>query len=89
MYDHGRFDHVYAIVRFETDAASSVPIELRITVKKIVLDPNVAEAEVQRLNELNQGKGSYYFTQVTRMEKGALELLPVTESVAAPKQVGS
>lgn len=72
-----RIDHVYAIVRFETDADESVPIDLRVTVKKIVLDPHVADAEVKRLNELNQGKGSYYFSQVTRVERGVLETVSV------------
>jgi hypothetical protein len=38
----------------------------------------VAEAEVKRLNELNQGKGCYYFSQVTHIEKGILEPMPVS-----------
>lgn len=78
MNNQRRFDHVYAIVRYETDAPETVPIDLRVTVKKIVLDPHVAEAEVKRLNELNQGKGSYYFSQVTRIAQGVLETIPLT-----------
>jgi hypothetical protein len=77
MKEIGRFDHVYAIVRFETDASESVPIDLRVTVKKIVLDPLLAETEVKRLNALNQGKGCYYFSQVTRIEKGVLETVEI------------
>jgi hypothetical protein len=77
MKANSRFDQVYAILRYETDAPESVPINVRITVKKIVLDPESAATEVKRLNELNQGKRSYYFSQVTRIEKGLLDLIPV------------
>ena len=74
---HPRFDHVYAIVRYETDAGEIASVESRVTVKKIVLDPHVAEDEVRRLNALNAGKGAYYFAQVTRIEKGVAESIPV------------
>ncbi len=63
-----KYGHVYAIIRYETDAAQATPIDLRVTVKKIVTDPHYAEKEVQRLNDLNKEKGSYYFLQVTRFE---------------------
>ena len=68
-----RFDHVYAIVRYEADAGENCPPNLRVTVKEIVLDLQVAEAEVRRLNDLNQDKGSIYFFQVTRIRKGVLD----------------
>jgi hypothetical protein len=67
-----RYDHVYAIVRYETDAEESTPIDIRITVKKIVTDPLIAKSEVRRLNGLNADKGSFYFMQVTRFEEVAL-----------------
>ena len=68
-----RHDHVYAIVRYDADACENTPINVRVTVKKIVTDEITADAEVRRLNELNKEKGVYYFSQVTRIEKGALE----------------
>jgi hypothetical protein len=71
------FKHVYAIIRHETDADESTPIDLRVTVKKVVDDPHYAEREVQRLNDLNKGKGSYYFYQVTRLEDTPVELRAV------------
>ncbi len=61
-------EHLYAILRYETDAGDETPIDLRITVKKVVGDPDFAEKEVKRLNDLNQEKGSYYFYQITRFE---------------------
>ena len=70
-----RHDHVYAIVRYETTAGPDVPIELKVTVKKIVTDPYVAQKEVERLNALNADKGCYYFSQVTRMDKKGAEVL--------------
>jgi hypothetical protein len=68
-----KYQHVYAIIRYETDADSNAPIDLRITVKKVVVDPHYAEEEVKRLNDLNQDKGSYYFYQVTRFEDVPVE----------------
>jgi hypothetical protein len=75
-----RYDHVYAIVRVDTNAAADVPLDLKITVKKVVADSSVAAAEIKRLNELNAGKGCYYFSQITRLEKGILEPAAVSEA---------
>lgn len=61
--------HAYAIVRFEAGWAQSIPIDHRITIKKVVFDPRYAEVEVNRLNELNRDKGAYYFSQITRIEQ--------------------
>ena len=69
-----KYQHVYAILRYEADETESCPIDLRITVKKVVIDPNYAEREVKRLNDLNQGKGSYYFSQITRFEDVPVEI---------------
>jgi hypothetical protein len=68
MKPNKKYQHVYAIIRYETDADETTPIHLRITVKKIVVDPHYADAEVKRLNDLKRDKGSYYFTQITRFE---------------------
>jgi hypothetical protein len=75
MKPNHRYTHVYAIVRVDTSAQSDVPLDVRITVKKIVTDPTVAEAEVKRLNDLNAGKGCTYFFQVTRLEKGLVDVV--------------
>ncbi len=69
-----KYQHIYAIVRYETDADMNTPIDLRITVKKVVVDPHYAENEVRRLNALNKDKGSYYFYQVTRLEDASVEV---------------
>jgi hypothetical protein len=78
-----KYGHVYAIVRYETDADLSTPIDLRVTVKKIVTDPQYGEAEVERLNELNKDKGCHYFMQVTRLEEAPLHV------EAVPSAAGS
>lgn len=69
-----KYQHIYAIIRYETDSESDAPIDLRITVKKVVVDPHYAEAEVKRLNDLNKDKGCYYFCQVTRFEDVPVEV---------------
>ena len=69
-----KYQHMYAIIRYETDADMNAPIDLRVTAKKVVVDPHYAEKEVKRLNELNKDKGSYYFCQVTRFEDTPVEV---------------
>lgn len=69
-----KYQHIYAIMRYETDADEKVPIDLRVTVKKVVVDAHYAESEVKRLNELNKDKGCYYFYQLTRFEDVAVEV---------------
>ena len=78
-----RYQHIYAIVRYEADADPDVPIEFRITVKKVVVDPRHADAEVRQLNDLNRDKNSYYFSQVTRLEDVPIEVQAVTNSQGA------
>ena len=57
-------EHVYAIVRLDSFKESS---ENSVTVKEIVSTQAMAEAEVERLNELNADKHCKYFWQVTRL----------------------
>ncbi|HYU98610.1 MAG TPA: hypothetical protein VE977_07270 [Pyrinomonadaceae bacterium] len=56
---------VYAIVRI--DDYSTGALEDNITVKEIVWSLEEAEAEVARLNELNDSKGCRYFWRSTRL----------------------
>jgi len=69
-----KYQHIYAILRYETDAGENVPIDLRVTVKKVVVDPQFADQEVKRLNELNKDKGCHYFVQITRFEDVPIEI---------------
>jgi len=69
-----KFGHVYAIVRYDADAPEGSPIDFRVTVKKVVYDPAFAESEVKRLNALNEDKGSFYFSQLTRLEDVPVEV---------------
>lgn len=78
MKPNKKYQHIYAIIRYETDADECSPIDLRITVKKVVVDPHFADQEVKRLNELNKDKGAYYFSQVTRFEDVPVEVQEVS-----------
>jgi hypothetical protein len=64
-----KYSHLFAILRYEADLDPTSPIDLRVTVKKVVTDAEYAAAEVGRLNALNKEKGSYYFSQITRLEE--------------------
>lgn len=60
----------WAVVRIDSsDSNTSRTEELvhRMTVKEVVFDEATADAEVARLNGLNQDKGAFYFAQVTRL----------------------
>jgi|GEM_PF-1541857 len=61
--------HAYAIVRYDAFHGGETAIDDKITIKKIVVDPDYAAAEVKRLNELNADKGAHYFWQITRIEQ--------------------
>lgn len=63
---HSKLEHVFAIVRVETEGPYSW--ENRIYVTKIVRNESTAQSEVERLNKLKLRTGSLYFWQVTRME---------------------
>jgi hypothetical protein len=63
-----RYRHGFAIVRVDDYFGPETPAERRVTVKKIVFDPDEAEREVERLNKLQAADGSRYFLQVTRVE---------------------
>ena len=59
--------HVFAVVRVDEYQPADVPWTNRIIVKEIVMSEQEARLEVERLNELNKGKGCVYFWQVTRL----------------------
>jgi hypothetical protein len=59
-----RYEHIYAIVRYDRFLEAS---EQSFTVKEVVRTQAMAEAEVNRLNELNADKNSTYFWQATRL----------------------
>jgi hypothetical protein len=63
-----RVEHVYAIIRVDEFLGADVPIERRITVKKVMRNPDEAEREAERLNSLQKDPGVRYFVQVTRLE---------------------
>ena len=46
-------EQVFAIVRFDNFYDSSVALEDRVTVTKVLFDREGAEAEVRRLNKVN------------------------------------
>ena len=60
-----KFTPGFAILRIDLDYEHD---EDRLTVKRVVWDQRLAEAEVQRLNELNVGKSCRYFWQYTRVD---------------------
>jgi hypothetical protein len=67
---NAKYDHVYAIIRLDRDAATGgIPDRNLIMVKKVVRSKEVAEQEVARLNRLNADKGCEYYYQITRLER--------------------
>ena len=62
---HSRYPHVYAIVRFDLPVSQDNP-ENNIYVVKVLSSKVLAEEEVSRLMEINQGKGCVYVVQITK-----------------------
>jgi hypothetical protein len=59
-------DPAYAVVRIDLDLPDD---QARFTVKRIVWSEDLAESEVDRLNELNADKRCHYFWQYTRVDR--------------------
>jgi hypothetical protein len=59
-------DPAYTIIRVDLDVKDD---EARFTVRRIVWSQELAEAEVQRLKELNADKGARYLWQYTRVDR--------------------
>jgi hypothetical protein len=59
-------DPAYAIIRVDLEVEDD---EARFTVRRIVWSEELAEAEVQRLQELNADKGARYLWQYTRVDR--------------------
>ena len=67
---------LYAVFRIDEVAGASVEnMAERITVKEVVLTMEEADAEVERLNDLNRKKGCRYFWQSTKYVGGLGELV--------------
>jgi hypothetical protein len=60
-------DQVYAIIRWDGFQGPAARPEALVTVKGIVSSLELAEAEVARLNALNEAKGVRYWSQPTRL----------------------
>jgi hypothetical protein len=58
---------VYAILWHDGFHAPGTSLQTTVTVKEIVRTQELAEAEVRRLNALNEGSGSGYWWQYTRL----------------------
>lgn len=68
---NAKYDHVFAIIRIDMFHSDDVPLQDVITVKKVVWTAEAAEAEVNRLNALKNGRKSMYFWELTRLERKA------------------
>jgi len=58
-------EHVYALLRLDDFPGGNVPVEARVTVKKIIRDKQRVAREVKRLNELYANETCRYWWQET------------------------
>lgn len=63
-----KYDHVYAIIRIDNFEAYPGITDCA-TVKVVLLDKKLGEAEIERLNKVNHDKGCKYFLQQTRIQR--------------------
>jgi hypothetical protein len=64
---HKEREEVFAVLRWDRFQGSETSPDMLITVKEVVRSQQLAEAEVARLNALNEGKGVLYWWQTTRL----------------------
>ena len=68
--ESARYDHAFAILRFDADMAAEFGMKPDyVAVTKVVWTEDRAAREVERLNRLNANKGAVYFWQVARLER--------------------
>jgi hypothetical protein len=67
MSKHKERAEVFAIVRWDGFHGSETAPQAGVTVKEVVRSQALAEAEVARLNALNEAKGVHYWWQATRL----------------------
>jgi hypothetical protein len=63
---HKERDEVYAVLRWDGFQGVDSEPKVLVTVKEIDCSQELAEAEVARLNALNEGKGVHYWWQSRR-----------------------
>ena len=65
---NNRYEHVWVIVRFDEFHGTDAPLEDRVNVMKVLLDPEGAAAEVERLNPMRtQGDPVRYVARAARL----------------------
>lgn len=88
MKPNRKFAHLYAVVRYATDADELTPLELRFQIVKVVPDRRYAEQEATRLRTLNEAKGYHYFVQIARFEEVQVEAHSMSPGPLPPLEVG-
>jgi hypothetical protein len=66
MSEASQWVEVYAVVRYDHYLGDDAASEAKVAVKEILPTRDEAEREVERLNNLEAGRGSTYFWQYTR-----------------------
>lgn len=64
---HKAREEVFAILRWDGYHGAAASPDVLVTVKEIVRSQELAEAEVARLNSLNEDKDLLYWWQTTRL----------------------
>jgi len=62
---HSKFEHVYAIVRFDFPVNPESPTN-SVNVVKVFSSSEIADTEAARLNRVNQDKRCSYHVYITR-----------------------
>lgn len=64
-----RFEHAYAIIRYNNKINNELDKNNIIKIKKIVWNLDFAELEISRLEREKKNIASEYFYQIVRVEK--------------------
>ena len=70
---NAKFEHVFAVVRIDTDLLSGQSLDNAFTIVKALRKREDADREVERLNDVNADKSCNYFVQLCRLEKQTQE----------------
>jgi hypothetical protein len=66
-HKHKEREEVFAVLRYDAFHKPETPPEIRVTVKEVVRSRELAEAEVGRLNAVNNDNDCRYWWQQTQL----------------------
>jgi hypothetical protein len=68
---HSKYDHIFVVVRLDSEDRDDIPFEYRFSLTKAYPDYEAALREADRLNQINSDKSCRYVVHLARTVRSA------------------